>query len=573
MEVAENIELEIVKLQTKPIRGSLAKDIVSAISANKIFMTRVENLELESQIISTSAPLFTYSPIGDIKNKKSSSKKFIGIELGAINKHSNITQVGNDYVASKDGIFIIENDIPRIIPISLDGSCDVRISDDKMFIYVDIYPSLGDNPINTKEDIVNKILQMEVKAEIKKNLLIAKLQEVENEKKIFLDICIVEGKKPIDGKDGRFENCTSKKEVIKDLTSNDFYKVNPAISVKENEVIAILHPPTNGKSGMDVFGSVINPAPGKPTTLKLGKHTSFTNEEEKYIVTKKDGFINISDSSISITDTFTVRGNIDFDSGNIIGKGSLKVIGNVLNDFTLNLSKDIEIGGYVGDANIEAGEKITVRGGFLGKGKGVMKSNGNIELKFVENQTVYSRDSIFLNKDTLNAKLFAKEQIVSKSKRSAIVGGHIIAGEFIEVYSAGNNIGTKTVLEVGFDYLKRNYIAENKQKHLQLRAKLEEVDKNIFEFAKMKRRNTEAHKKLEKLAELHKKLVVALEVINDQNIKTNSEIYVPTSTKISISGPIYSGVIIGINGRFMKITNPLRAKTFLLSEDNEVIAV
>jgi hypothetical protein len=202
-----------------------------------------------------------------------------------------------------------------------------------------------------------------------------------------------------------------------------------------------------------------------------------------------------------------------------------------------------------------------------------MKSNGEVEVKFVENQTIYSRASIHLIKDTLNAKLFARDKIIGKGIRTAIIGGHAIAGDLIEVNSIGNDIGTKTVLEVGFDYLKRNSITENKELQSQLRKKLEEVDKNIFEFAKMKRRNAQSHKKLENLANLHKQLVAGIEKLNKQNIKTTSEIYVPTSAKISIHGTIYPGVIIGINGRFMAINNPMKAKSFILSKENEVIAV
>jgi len=570
---AEITKLEEVKLFIDPIEDETAEVILKSISANKIYLSRLENLDLESKIISKSTSLFTITNQEEIENQDSIDQNYIEIDCTTINKNSNISQLENDYVSTESGLFIIEKNIPKIIPVSLDGSCDVRLSEDKMSVIVDIYPSIGNNPINTYKDITEKITQMGVKVDVKEIELKEKLNIVEHEKKMFLEVSIVEGKPAINGIDGRFENRTNQKGKIKNLDFGEFHKVNPAISVKEKEVIAVLHPPTDGTSGRDVFNNIVQPKPGVPTTLKLGKQTSFSDEKEKYIIAKKDGFIDVTDTSISITDTFSVRGNIDFDSGNIIGKGSLKVVGNVLNDFTLNLSKDIEIGGYVGDANLEAGQNILIRGGFLGQGSGVVKAEGDIELKFVENQKVLSRGSIFLNKDTLNAKLFAKNKIVSKTNRSIIVGGHAIAGEHIEVHTVGNNIGTETLLEVGFDFLKRNSITENKNKQSQLRNKLEEVDNNIFEFARMKRRNPEAQKKMEVLAILHKKLVSAIDDIKEEVQKTNSEIYVPSTASISILGTIYPGAKIGINGRFMKITNPMRLKTFVLSDDNEVVAM
>ncbi|MCB9206894.1 MAG: DUF342 domain-containing protein [Ignavibacteriales bacterium] len=95
---------------------------------------------------------------------------------------------------------------------------------------------------------------------------------------------------------------------------------------------------------MNVFGKTVEPIPGKEYVIKLGPYTKYSEVNENNIIATVDGFVNLNDSSISITDTFTVKGDIDFKSGNIVSKGSLKVVGNVNNDFTLKLTKDIEIG-------------------------------------------------------------------------------------------------------------------------------------------------------------------------------------------------------------------------------------
>lgn len=78
--------------------------------------------------------------------------------------------------------------------------------------------------------------------------------------------------------------------------------------------------------------------------------------------------------------------------------------------------------------------------------------------------------------------------------------------------------------------------------------------------------------KLKALADKHKEVAAEIEKIEKENLETTNEIYKPTSSKIIISGTIYPGVKIGINGRFLKITEPMKAKTFSLSEDDEVVA-
>jgi uncharacterized protein len=572
-------DLQTVELYIEPIIGELAENILNSISVNKIYLSRISEFEVDQKIVKESTPLFTYSLDEDnstnenVEKEHAPDKSLVTINPDYRDEESNITQSGKDYISSEPGLFIIHEGYPKIIPIDLDGSCDVRISKDSMSVIVDIYPSVNNNPITTLDDIVEKIKKLGVVTEINQQLLIEKLNDVEQNKIKLLNLCVSEGKVAADGVDGRLENCTGKKEKIVNFDFGEFHKVNPVISVKEDQIIAIIHPPTSGEKGYDILGNNIEPKPGKNFALRLGSNTCFSEENESHIIAKKDGFLDLSDTSISITDTFTVKGDIDFESGNIIAKGSLKVVGDVKNEFTLSLTKDIEVGGYVGDAIVEAGQNIIIQGGFLGKGKGILKSNGDIEVKFVENQKVYSRGSLHLVKDTLNAKLFIKNKILCKGNQSSIIGGHTIAGESIEICNLGNDIGTETIVEVGFDYLKRDSIINNKEKQLELRKNLEEVDKSILEFAKMKRLNTQSGEKVKILANEHKKLVAEMDSIKEQNLKITNEIYLPTSSKISVNGSVYPGVKIGINGRFLTINQVMKAKTFVLSSDDEIIAV
>jgi uncharacterized protein len=573
-------DLQTVELYIEPIIGELAENILNSKSVNKIYLTRISEFDVNSKnMVNKSTPLFTYSFDEDnstnenVEIEHAPDKSLMTINSDYSDDESNISQSGKDYIASEPGLFIIHEGYPKIIPIDLDGSCDVRISEDSMSVHVDIYPSIDNNPITTLDDILEKIKKLGVVTDINQQLLTEKLYDVEQNKIKFLNLCVSEGKAAVDGLDGRLENCTGEKEEIANFDFGEFHKVNPVISVKEEQLIAIIHPPTNGEKGYDILGNDIEPKPGKIFALRLGSNTCFSEDNGNHIIAKKDGFLDLSDTSISITDTFTVKGDIDFESGNIIAKGSLKVVGDVKNEFTLSLSKDIEIGGYVGDAIVEAGQNIIVQGGFLGKGKGVLKSNGDIEVKFVENQKVYSRGSLHLVKDTLNAKLFIKNKISCKGNQSSIIGGHTIAGESIEICNLGNNIGTETIVEVGFDYLKRDSIINNKEKQIALRKNLEEVDKSILEFAKMKRLNTQSGEKVKILANEHKKLVAEIDSIKEQNLKITNEIYLPTSSKISVNGSIYPGVKIGINGRFLTINEVMKAKTFVLSSDDEIIAM
>lgn len=564
---------QLAEILVEPLDQDLSEKIQSIKYIDKIYFTRIDADLSRFKIIKQSTPLFRYI-LNEVEETNSENKSVCKLKSDFHDdENSNIIQDGRNYVASVDGLFIIEHEHPKIIPVNLDGSAEVRVSGDSMFVHLDIYPSVAENPIPTLEDIVDKVQKLGVLTNIDRTLIDQKLNEVKTNKRKFLDLCISTGKMPINGVDGRLENCTNKKDKFENLDFSEFHKINPVISVKDGETIAIIHPPTEGESGSNVFGNPVEPIPGKEYPFKLGTNTKYSEEDETKIIAKIDGFLNLSDSSISISETFTVHGDIDFKSGNIVSKGSLKVLGNVNNEFTLKLTKDIEIGGYVGDATVEAGQNLLIRGGFLGKGKGIIKAEGDISVKFVENQKVYTRGNLVLGKEALNAQLYVKNKIHTKGTKAVIVGGHAIAGDSIEVYSLGSNTESETIVEVGFDYRKRNSILDNKETQIRLRQTLEEVDKKILEFAQMKRLNDQFREKVQILADEHKRLVTEIENLKEENLKITNEIYVPTTSKISIGGPIYPGVKVGINGRFFIVKEPMRAKSFFLSNDNEVIAV
>lgn len=565
---------QLAEILVELLDQGISEKIQSIKYIDKIYFTRIDSDLSRVTIIKKSTPLFKY--IFDTDEETTSSENKILHKLNSDfhdDDNSNIVQDGRNYVAAVDGLFIIDRERPKIIPVNLDGSAEVRVSEDLMFVYLDIYPSVGNNPIPTLEDIVEKITKLGVVTNIDRELIDQKLNEVKTNKRKFLDLCVSAGIMPIDGLDGRLENCTNKKDKFENLNFSEFHKVNPVISVKDGEIIAIIHPPTEGESGSTVFGNKVEPIPGKEYSFKLGINTKYSEEDNTKIIAKNDGFLKLSDSAISITETFTVHGDIDFKSGNIVSKGSLKVLGNVNNGFTLQLTKDIEIGGYVGDATVEAGQNLLIRGGFLGKGKGVIKAEGDINVKFVENQKVYTRGSLVLGKEALNAQLYVKNRIHTKGTKAVIVGGHAIAGDSIEVYSIGSSTESETIVEVGFDYRKRNSILDNKETQIKLRQALEEVDKKILEYAQMKRLNDQFRERVQILANEHKRLVTEIENLKEENLKITNEIYVPTSSKISIEGSIYPGVKVGINGRFFIVKEPMRSKSFFLSHDNEVIAV
>jgi uncharacterized protein (DUF342 family) len=110
----------------------------------------------------------------------------------------------------------------------------------------------------------------------------------------------------------------------------------------------------------------------------------------------------------------------------------------------------VEVNGVVEGAYIEAGGQIILKLGMQGMNKGILKANGNIITKFLENAEVIAGGYVS-TESILHSKVSAKGDIIVGGKRGFVTGGEIRSATMISVKTAGSQMGTYTLLEVGID--------------------------------------------------------------------------------------------------------------------------
>lgn len=79
---------------------------------------------------------------------------------------------------------------------------------------------------------------------------------------------------------------------------------------------------------------------------------------------------------------------MDNSTGNIDYPGNVTVRGNVKGGFSIIAKGDIVVEGVVEDALIQAGGQIIVKRGIHGMTKGILRAQGNVICKFIENATI-----------------------------------------------------------------------------------------------------------------------------------------------------------------------------------------
>ena len=236
--------------------------------------------------------------------------------------------------------------------------------------------------------------------------------------------------------------------------------------------------------------------------------------------------------------------------------------GNVVTGFNLNMSKDIKINGYVNDSDINAGGNVNIQGGFTGTGIGKIVSGGNVCARFIRNQTVYSRGNITIDKEAVDAKLFAKNDITYRNNEAVIVGGHLIAGGNIIVSTLGHEYSVATIIEVGYDY---DLIREIKE--------LEIVMINLKKEIAMLKSQFSEHLSKNFLMNFQNKNKEYEALLNKRK-EFQQQIKAASNSTVNVSGKIYPGVKIIINGHNIEIEEELNSKIFMYSaKEDKIVAV
>jgi hypothetical protein len=322
----------------------------------------------------------------------------------------------------------------------------VTLSKDKTEAYITL-AELAQEVTYTKEELVTFLADHDVKYGIIPDA-ITKLVAV---KPIGQRITVAKGEPSLDGRDGWVEYLfkgTSKKPKTHEDGSIDFHDLDNIDNVAKGQKLAIVHPPVPGKPGKKVNGE---PAEAHAIDIKdvpRGENTGIDPADHSAIIATADGNCIVKrDGSLEVQPIIKIRGDVDFSTGNIDFVGSVIVYGDVKNDFTIKVKKNLEVFGNVEDVHIEAEGDVALHRGFIGSGKGKIIAKGNVIVHHVLNQTIISEKDITINIEAVNSTIEAGGKILAKT--AIVLGGTITAYNSIEVKTLGNPEHSRVTVQVG----------------------------------------------------------------------------------------------------------------------------
>lgn len=325
----------------------------------------------------------------------------------------------------------------------------VTISEDRMYAIGRFYPPTNNGNLLKKEDIISTL----VHHGIKYGVVDVNVNDFLQDRRYCTDYILAKATPAQQGHDAEityhFNTDLTLKPKRNEDGSVDFHQLEMISHCRKDELLATLTPIDTGKPGIDVCGNVIHPTKVNNKIMRHGNKI-YLSEDGLNMYSGVDGHVTLTDGRVFVSDTYEIKADVDTSTGDIVYEGNVLVKGNVLTGFSIKAKGDVEVNGVVEGAYIEAGGQIVLKRGIQGMGKGSLHANGNIVTKFIENALVVSGGYVS-TESILHSKVSAKGDIIVGGRRGFVTGGEIRSGTMISVKTAGSQMGTMTLLEVGID--------------------------------------------------------------------------------------------------------------------------
>jgi uncharacterized protein (DUF342 family) len=443
--------------------------------------------------------------------------------------------------------------------------CIVSISKDNMAAFAHfIAPSTGGRAL-TKSDIQGELDTAGVKFGIDEEAIDKYLAN----RQYCTEFQLAKGVEPRNGSNAsieyKFNTDLSVKPKENEDGSVDFHSLDIMSKVKAGDVVAVMIPADPGDPGNDVRGNVLKPAQVKKLNFRYGRNLH-VSEDGLSLISDVSGHVTLDGDRVSVSDTYTVEGNVDTSTGDINYDGNVEVKGNVIGGFKITASGDVDVEGTVEDAIIEAGGQICLKRGIQGMGKGTLKAGTNIIAKFLESTKAIAGG--YIQADAImNSEVSAGGDIKVDGRKGNITGGTTRSASLVDVKNAGSDMGIKTVFEVGVDPTILSDVKNTQSRMTELAKSMASSKQLIEMFAKKLKRGEKLPPdkllQFKTLSDGFKKDAAELEGLQNKMGELMEAMDEQQGGCVKVRGVAYPGVKITINDATMYVKTPVQYSSFV----------
>ncbi len=348
----------------------------------------------------------------------------------------------------------------------------------------------------------------------------------------------------------------------------DFKDISRIENVVAGQLLARKVPAEQGEAGMTITGTVITAKPGRDAEIQIGKNVRLS-EDGLAATSEINGQVLVLAGRITVEPIYTISGDVNLHTGNVLFLGTVVVRGSVEDDFSVKAAGNIEVFGSVGKCTLDAEGDIIVHQGIAAKSEGSVRCGGSVYSKFIQHARVQVGENVVVTDGIIHSQVDANRTILCQGRRAQIVGGRLRASEEINSKILGSVAGTETVLEVGYDPKSKERLAQLETERHTVEKALEEVERNIRTLENLQKvqhnLSDEKAQYLVEQSESRRELLGRLEAATRETGEINTYLMSLTSIgKISASERVFPGVRLAIKNANLAVRTEFKFVTFFL---------
>jgi uncharacterized protein (DUF342 family)/ActR/RegA family two-component response regulator len=271
--------------------------------------------------------------------------------------------------------------------------------------------------------------------------------------------------------------------IINEDGSIDFTSRGDSPFVKKGQLLAEKHPMEHAKSGIDIFGETLLVGDVADVELECSDGAELSEDGLK-VTSLISGQPSIDIKGVvSVLEQFTIKGDVDFKTGNINFKGNVVVGGTVKEGFMVECEELI--------ANEVNGGIIRIRGD-LKVSNGIVNADvqtqGSVQAKFVNKSKIFGYRNMMITREIMESKIAISGEMNNEAGR--ITESIISARMGFNVKQIGTEKAESSTIKAGADdHIK--WIEEKYDKKMEIIQK--NLDFIIHEKMKMDDENNALH--------------------------------------------------------------------------------
>ncbi len=369
---------------------------------------------------------------------------------------------------------------------------------------------------------------------------------------------IAKGTPPVHGKRARIRPVV-RPEIINDDTGAkaknegrvNFRELGRIVNVPEGQLLLEKVPATTGVHGRNILGTDIQAKDGKDLTIKCGPGVSLSDDGLQVSATTTGKFV-MENGKPAVHEEHVINGDIDMSIGNVTFSGKkLTISGAVGPGFKIKCMGSISVSGGVNNAEVIAGDSLSIRGGLIGE-ESQVKCWGDLDVDFCENTgRIETKGKMILQDFVVQGDIRVGHDLVAVSGKGALIGGKYVLGGSLHALELGSDAEVATEIVVGLNpSLEARKIKLEAAKEV-WPPRLTEMLKDITALSAMKKEQGKdfSPENMAKLKELNIKMPKVMDATNQLTLleeKLDADIDQAANECVYVHNRLYPGVSVTI---------------------------